>query len=826
MRHATRRILVGLTSGALALGLLAVPGAAPASAATTPRPIVTGWIPYWGTADGVASVVANADLVDDVSPFWYSARGNHPSIYIASQIGSATAASATATLHARGIKVLPTITDGSGRLDMSAQLSTTSGRAAMVSRIVTLVRTGNYDGIDLDWEGFAFNDGQASWTTTRVRWIAFIKALSAALHARGKLLAVTAPAGLGTTSDSTGYWVYAWGAIGPYVDKLRIMAYDYSVSRAGPIAPYSWIEKVVAKAVTQVSSRKIQIGVAAYGRDWRTGLSGTCPNVAPDAATSSSFFSNLTWAKNRHEFSARGAASYLSTLFQTQDATIPGISRPVVPVATWDPVAKEKTFSYQLAFSGSYQAAGVSVVPVGGLAGTSNVAVSTTSGLAVGDRISGTGIPAGATITALGDHYVTLSAPTTTTVTNGKLTTSRVRTALGTAAAGSTTLRLGSLVDSPVGATVTGPGIAAGTVVTAITTESIADPVSVLTLSAPTTAAVSGQVSLASSTYTLAAGGYNGGTTLRVLAGSAVTVGSTVSGTGIGAGAKVTAVSAHQLTLSVPNTAAVRTAVATAPVRVAATCTISRTGWYGEANAALAGANLVGKYQLAGIAQWTIGGEDTAQWAPLRTYATAIAPKVTTVALTAPTSVYLGRRATLRASVVSAGAPLVGATVAFLFRKAGATAWTRVGTAVSAADGTVAWVTPAATASGTWRAYVASTWARTAASAIAAPTVARKASTAVKLTATATVRRGSLARAAATVTSLGKPVVGAKVYFRWRASTSRPWTLLGSNLTNANGVAVRAYAPRTTGYWQATVAATTTRLIGVSATSPRTVVVP
>ena len=56
MRHATRRILVGLTSGALALGLLAVPGAAPASAAPAPRPIVTGWIPYWDTTDGVAGL--------------------------------------------------------------------------------------------------------------------------------------------------------------------------------------------------------------------------------------------------------------------------------------------------------------------------------------------------------------------------------------------------------------------------------------------------------------------------------------------------------------------------------------------------------------------------------------------------------------------------------------------------------------------------------------------------------------------------------------------------------------------------------------------------
>ena len=34
-----------------------------AQAATpAPRPIVTGWIPYWDTADGVDAVVANADL--------------------------------------------------------------------------------------------------------------------------------------------------------------------------------------------------------------------------------------------------------------------------------------------------------------------------------------------------------------------------------------------------------------------------------------------------------------------------------------------------------------------------------------------------------------------------------------------------------------------------------------------------------------------------------------------------------------------------------------------------------------------------------------------
>ena len=176
MQRALRPLVAGLSAAALSLGLVAA-GTTPVSAATpAPRPIVTGWMPYWDTTDALNSVLANSDLIDDVSPFWYSARGNSPSITIASQIGSTTAANATAAMHAQGIRVLPSITDGSGRLDMSAQMSTSSGRAHMVGEIVSLVTSKGYDGVDLEWEGFAFNDGQSPWPTTRVRWAAFGKA--------------------------------------------------------------------------------------------------------------------------------------------------------------------------------------------------------------------------------------------------------------------------------------------------------------------------------------------------------------------------------------------------------------------------------------------------------------------------------------------------------------------------------------------------------------------------------------------------------------------------------------------------------------------------
>ena len=47
------------------------------------------------------------------------------------------------------------------------------------------------------------------------------------------MLSITTPP---LYSATTGYWVYDWAGIADKVDRLRIMAYDYSVS-GGPIAP-------------------------------------------------------------------------------------------------------------------------------------------------------------------------------------------------------------------------------------------------------------------------------------------------------------------------------------------------------------------------------------------------------------------------------------------------------------------------------------------------------------------------------------------------------------------------------------------------------------
>ena len=140
-----------------------------------------------------------------------------------------------------------------------------------------MVSANNYEGIDLDFEGFAFVDGNATWTSTATYWVAFIKELSVALHAKNKVLSVSTPYVLNPADKLKGYYVYAWAAIADSIDRLRIMTYDYSVANPGPLGPIAWADRTVAYAVSIMPASKVFVGVPGYGRDWVTKVVGTCP---------------------------------------------------------------------------------------------------------------------------------------------------------------------------------------------------------------------------------------------------------------------------------------------------------------------------------------------------------------------------------------------------------------------------------------------------------------------------------------------------------------------------------------------------------------------
>jgi hypothetical protein len=123
--------------------------------------------------------------------------------------------------------------------------------------------------------------------------VEFIKELSAALKAEGKILSVTTPVAFDPASGKRGYWVYDWAGIAPYIDRLRIMTYDYATSRPGPIGPLFWAEDALKYATSLIPSSQVFLGVAGYGRDWVTKVEGTCPkdvaNIVKVGAKASTF---------------------------------------------------------------------------------------------------------------------------------------------------------------------------------------------------------------------------------------------------------------------------------------------------------------------------------------------------------------------------------------------------------------------------------------------------------------------------------------------------------------------------------------------------------
>ena len=254
-----------------------------AKAENTPRKILTGWIPYYSMKTSLPDALNNADIIKEVMPFWYTLKydGKNKLSVVTDLYAPANPSvpidQPLTALKNAGFTIIPTITDGMAKLVLAGLLKSPTSRAQIINAIMELIRKHNYDGIDLDFEGFAFVDGNTTWKSTAPNWVALVKELSVVLKAENKLLSVSTPYVWDPNEKQKGYFVYAWADIAPYIDRLRIMTYDYSVSKVGPIGPLAWTERTVKYAVSIMPASKVYIGVPGYGRDWVTAVNGICP---------------------------------------------------------------------------------------------------------------------------------------------------------------------------------------------------------------------------------------------------------------------------------------------------------------------------------------------------------------------------------------------------------------------------------------------------------------------------------------------------------------------------------------------------------------------
>lgn len=236
-------------------------------AATAPQRVLAYYVPYDPTS--WASLREHAQAIDYVGAQWVTidACGN---------VGSRDDQTLKQFARAQGIKVLPSLLTGSRWLNH--RILTGQGVADhAITQIVEYVMAEGYDGFDLDLEGVDAQD--------RTAYSAFVARLGSALHGRGKVLTLAVPA---KAREVTTGWAgaYDYAALGNYADLIMIMTYEYrgAWSGPGPVAPYNWVDEVIAYVTSQIPAHKVAVGLAFYGYDWNTTSGGVRALRYPQAA--------------------------------------------------------------------------------------------------------------------------------------------------------------------------------------------------------------------------------------------------------------------------------------------------------------------------------------------------------------------------------------------------------------------------------------------------------------------------------------------------------------------------------------------------------------
>jgi spore germination protein YaaH len=251
--------LTGLQKGQLRRST--VPAAAPAPSGLA----LTLWTT--GTGASHASTEAHAAAAAILSPTGWQAQSD----------GALTGTPDPTTLAAAAAAHRPVwpllANDDAGSAGTDQLLNSPTARAALVSAVVSQVRSLHLAGVNLDFEGVPGSDEGAL--------TAFAGQLSTALQAAGAGLSVdVVPHTLaGTNSASAAYDDPGLAAV---ADFLVVMTYDesYAPGAPGPVAGIDWQAAELAGTMAGVPASKVVLGIPLYARSW----SGTGVNAGPYAS--------------------------------------------------------------------------------------------------------------------------------------------------------------------------------------------------------------------------------------------------------------------------------------------------------------------------------------------------------------------------------------------------------------------------------------------------------------------------------------------------------------------------------------------------------------
>ncbi|MCL4424780.1 MAG: glycosyl hydrolase family 18 protein [Firmicutes bacterium] len=169
--------------------------------------------------------------------------------------------------HSRNIKVVALFNNKKyPEGDNGAFLRNEADRKKVIDRILAVLDQNGYDGVNVDFE-LLKPDLKEALTD-------FVDKLSAALHGKNKLLAVSVFPQVDVSPEISG--VYDYASLAKAADYLVLMAYDkhHEQSPPGPVAPLKWTEDNVSHALKFMPANKLALAIGSYGYDWPPGGKG------------------------------------------------------------------------------------------------------------------------------------------------------------------------------------------------------------------------------------------------------------------------------------------------------------------------------------------------------------------------------------------------------------------------------------------------------------------------------------------------------------------------------------------------------------------------
>lgn len=233
---------------------------------------VSGWIPYWRKATGTKEALAHLDIFTELNPFGYIMKTDG-TLNDTAKMDEEPWATLIKEAKVKKIRIIPTIMWSNGA-SIHRILSNQKTRIALEDEIANLVKEKDFDGIDIDFEG--------KYAETKDYFSAFLKGLYMRMGNKWVMCTIEARTPLDSRYDNIPKDIsYAndFVAINKYCDRVRFMTYDQgtidiTLNRARmapyiPVADPAWVEKSIVLAAKTIPKKKISIGIATYGYEYK-----------------------------------------------------------------------------------------------------------------------------------------------------------------------------------------------------------------------------------------------------------------------------------------------------------------------------------------------------------------------------------------------------------------------------------------------------------------------------------------------------------------------------------------------------------------------------